>query len=288
MQVINDIVSVRARLNIWRQQGARLAFVPTMGNLHEGHLSLVEQAHHHGDKVVVSIFVNPMQFGKGEDLSAYPRTMTEDRHILGRAGVDILFIPSEDEIYPGGVELATQIEVPGLSDILCGASRPGHFTGVATVVCKLFNVIQPDVALFGEKDYQQLLVIQRMVRDLCLPVEVIGIPTVREASGLALSSRNGYLTPQERETAAWLYRCLCDTRERILACETDYAAIGTQMSNKLREQGLLPEYFEVRRVSDLLPAMPQDDKLIVLVAAQLGRARLIDNLKINRGGESPS
>jgi pantoate--beta-alanine ligase len=206
MQTILSINPLRDTLKTWRGLDKTIAFVPTMGNLHAGHIHLVEQAKAQADKVVVSIFVNPTQFSAGEDFGAYPRTPDEDSEKLSAAGADLLFMPEASEIYPGAA--ATFVEVPGISEILCGAFRPGHFRGVATVVCKLFNITQPDLALFGEKDFQQLAVIRRMVADLNMPVQIIGIPTVREASGLALSSRNHYLSAAEQQQATALYQSL--------------------------------------------------------------------------------
>ncbi len=212
MERIESLRDLRERVTAWRSAGARLAFVPTMGNLHAGHLTLVREARALADMVVASIFVNPLQFGAGEDLDAYPRTLEDDRRLLAGEGCDLLFTPRVDEVYPRGQAAQTRVEVPGLSDILCGARRPGHFVGVSTVVCKLFNMVQPNLALFGEKDFQQLLVIRRMVEDLAMPVEIVGVPTVRESDGLAMSSRNGYLTAEERARAPVLYRVLTGGR----------------------------------------------------------------------------
>ncbi len=208
MITLDQIEPLRAQIAAWRSQGERTAFVPTMGNLHAGHLDLVRRARQLAPRVIVSIFVNPLQFGPTEDLAAYPRTLAADTRLLAQAQADLLFAPSVGEIYPQGQQGQCRVEVPGISEMLCGASRPGHFVGVATVVCKLFNMVQPDVAVFGEKDFQQLLVIRRMVADLCMPVEIVGAPTVREADGLAMSSRNGYLTTQERARAPQLFATL--------------------------------------------------------------------------------
>lgn len=273
--------ALHARVDGWRAAGERLALVPTMGNLHEGHLTLVREARAHAERVVATIFVNPLQFGPGEDLGAYPRTLEEDERLLAREGCDLLFAPAIDALYPRGQEDQTRVEVPRLSDILCGASRPGHFVGVATVVCKLLNMVRPDVAVFGEKDFQQLLVIRRMVEDLAIPVEILGAPTVREPDGLAMSSRNGYLSSQERRRAPALYRALTlagdALREGGAVDEVEGAA-----SVVLREAGLRPDYVSVRRASDLGPVAPGDCDLVVLAAAHLGRARLIDNLRVLR------
>lgn len=280
MQVEKTIQGVRRMTAQWRRSGQRLAFVPTMGNLHEGHLALVRQARERADRVAVSIFVNPLQFGPGEDLDAYPRTESEDMRKLEAEGVDLLFLPSEREVYPRGREGLTYVEVPGVSDILCGAGRPGHFRGVATVVTKLFNIVQPDVAVFGSKDFQQLVVIQRLVEDLCFPVEVFGAPTVREESGLAMSSRNAYLTADERRQAPALYRTLREIDRRIGGGERDFGELEAFGMSALSEAGFAPEYVSIRREGDL--GAPERDcaSLVVLAAARLGRARLIDNLLI--------
>lgn len=264
----------------WRQAGNTVAFVPTMGNLHAGHLELVHAARQRADRVVVSIFVNPLQFNDGNDLAAYPRTPAEDQSLLRDAAVDALFMPEVAAIYPRGMDTAVRIEVPGLSTILCGEFRPGHFSGVATVVAALFNLVQPDAAVFGEKDYQQLLVIRRLVADLHFPLEIVGVPTVREADGLAYSSRNRYLSPQERQRAPALYRVLCGLRDEILAGARDYPALAGACVRQLESTGFSPEYLSVRRADDLTPAGSGDRRLRVLAAARLGEARLIDNLSV--------
>ncbi|RMD70620.1 MAG: pantoate--beta-alanine ligase, partial [Gammaproteobacteria bacterium] len=241
MQTLHTIASLRQQTGGWREKGRQIAFVPTMGNLHRGHMALVERGRQIADRLVVSIFVNPLQFGPGEDYARYPRTLEQDALQLAEAGVDLLFAPSAEEMYPQG-KRHTQVVVPGLSDILCGASRPGHFQGVATVVAKLFNLVQPHVALFGEKDYQQLLIIRHMVRDLGMPVEVMSMPTVREADGLALSSRNSYLTPEERRTAPFLYRTLLALGHRLKKGERDYRDMEQEGEQALKEKGFRPEY----------------------------------------------
>lgn len=251
-----------------------------MGNLHRGHLALVARARELAERVVVSIFVNPLQFGQGEDLEAYPRTPEQDAAKLREAGVELLFLPDEREVYPRGREGVTYVEVPGLSALLCGASRPGHFRGVATVVCKLFNIVQPDLACFGLKDYQQLAVLRRMVEDLNLPIEMVGVPTVREADGLAMSSRNGYLTPQERQVAPALYRTLQELGKRLEGGETDYAGLEQAGKTSLTQHGLQPDYLAIRRADDLGEPQGGEPGLVILAAAYLGRARLIDNLLI--------
>lgn len=281
MQTVRTSTALRSAVAAWRQARERIAFVPTMGNLHAGHLALVEHAARLADRVVVSIFVNPMQFGQGEDYESYPRTLSEDSTRLAEAGVSLLFAPAVEEMYPAGYQSVTRVEVQGLSDILCGAARPGHFVGVATVVAKLFNLVQPDVAVFGEKDYQQLLVIRRMVADLCFPIDIVGVPTVREPDGLAMSSRNSYLTAEERERAPLLYRALCEAAERLQGGEQDFRAIEAAGEVKLRAAGFGPDYFTIRRAHDLMPPGAEDKELVILAAARLGRARLIDNLPVS-------
>jgi pantoate--beta-alanine ligase len=273
---------LRARRAAFGAAGERVAFVPTMGNLHDGHLELVRRGCALAPRVVVSIFVNPLQFGPGEDLASYPRTLARDVELLATAGADLLFAPSADAMYPRPVPEQTRVEVPGLSDILCGASRPGHFVGVATVVCKLFNMVRPDLALFGEKDFQQLAVIRRMVDDLCIPVEVVGVPTVREPDGLAMSSRNGYLTAEERERAPALYRALQAVAQAVEAGGSDLAALERAAAARIDAAGLRTDYVSVRRARDLALPGDADEDLVVLAAAYLGRARLIDNLRVRR------
>lgn len=286
MRIVKAIAPLRAEL-AWRARGERIAFVPTLGNLHTGHLSLVKEAKRRAPCVVVSIFVNPLQFAGGEDYSSYPRTFKEDSSILEQNNTDILFFPDIGEIYPQGMEAATKVEVPGLSDILCGAYRPGHFRGVATVVNTLFNIVQPDLALFGEKDYQQLLIIRRMVADLALPIEIIGLPTVRETGGLAMSSRNQYLTPAERARAPLLFQTLARAKNRIESGSRDYPAIENDALLSLQQGGFRPDYFSVRRAQDLAPAAPGDMDLVILAAARLGQARLIDNVRLTLTGKNP-
>jgi pantoate--beta-alanine ligase len=283
MEIVQTITDLRARARIWRMAGETIAFVPTMGNLHDGHVSLVHAARARASRVVTSIFVNPLQFGPSEDLAAYPRTPEQDQTRLREAGCDLLFAPGVTAMYPNGQETQTRVEVPGISDILCGASRPGHFIGVATVVCKLFNMVQPDLALFGEKDFQQLLVIRRMTTDLALPVEVQGLPTLREPDGLAMSSRNGYLTPAERAQAPALYRALQEAATALVAGRA-VQSVEQAATAAIAETGLRPDYVSVRRAADLAEPQPGDTALVVLAAAFLGRARLIDNLRVDREG----
>lgn len=279
METVTTIAAVRAHVRRWRGEGRRIAFVPTMGNLHAGHVSLIEAARRHGDRFVASIFVNPMQFGPNEDFAHYPRTPAQDARMLEAAGCDLMFMPDVVEVYPNGSERATRVEVPGLSSILCGEFRPGHFEGVTTVVAKLFHIVEPDVAVFGEKDFQQLTIIRRMVADLCMPVAVIAAPTVREPDGLAMSSRNQYLTGEERRKAPLIQQLLVAAVERLRSGDRDFAAIERSGLEALERAGFRPDYFSVRRADDL--ASPDADAryLVVLTAARLGRARLIDNLQ---------
>src|SRR5262249_42271137 len=233
MDTVTTVAAVREHVSAWHREGLRVAFVPTMGNLHRGHVSLIEAARKHGDRFVASIFVNPMQFGPNEDFAHYPRTPTQDEQMLAAAGCSLMFMPDVAEIYPNGSERATRVEVPGLSRVLCGEFRPGHFEGVTTIVATLFNIVQPDVAVFGEKDFQQLTVIRRMVADLCIPVQVVGAPTVRDEDGLAMSSRNQYLTPEERRIAPRIYEILTGTAKRLQGGDNDFAAIERAGSHAL-------------------------------------------------------
>ncbi|MDP3838958.1 MAG: pantoate--beta-alanine ligase [Methylococcales bacterium] len=279
MQIVNTVQALRTLIHTWKAAGHRVAFVPTMGNLHAGHCQLVTAAKQHADKVVASIFVNPTQFGAGEDFDSYPRTEAQDTEKLQAINTDVLFLPSVAEMYAPNAK--TVVSVAGLSQLYCGASRVGHFDGVATVVCKLFNMVQPDVALFGLKDFQQLAVIRTMVNDLNMPVDIIGIDTVREASGLAMSSRNGYLTPAEQQLAPLLYQSLCKAREAIVA-GLDYISVEKQALSTLQNAGFQPDYFRICRSYDLAPAQQGDTELVLLVAAKLGKTRLIDNLYFTR------
>ncbi len=282
MLTLNTVEELRATIAVWRQTGEQIAFVPTMGNLHAGHLELMSEARSRAGRVVTSIFVNPMQFGEGEDYDAYPRTLEQDQGKLEQLGVDLLFAPAVTAIYPGGsTQQQTRVEVPGLSDVLCGASRPGHFIGVATVVCKLFNMVQPDLAVFGEKDYQQLMVIRRMVADLAIPVEILGIPTVRESDGLAMSSRNGYLSARQRSLAPLLYRTLQRTAEAIKTGDRDYTGLEAAAVKALAEAGFRPDYYAIRRSEDLAVPASSEEDVVVLAAAYLGTTRLIDNLRVD-------
>jgi pantoate--beta-alanine ligase len=280
MRIVSSVFQLREEVKTWRSAGESIAFVPTMGNLHAGHLHLVNTAKKKADRVVVSIFVNPTQFGAGEDFETYPRTEQEDQEKLQAEGADLLFLPSVAEIYASDAK--TAVTVTGLSDLYCGASRPGHFSGVATVVCKLFNMVQPDIALFGLKDFQQLTVIKTMVRDLNILVEIFGVDTVREQSGLAMSSRNGYLTDGEKQVAPKLYHSLCAARDAILTGNTAYADLEQQALQFLQQAGFQPDYFSVSRSSDLKKADTNDVDLVILVAAKLGKTRLIDNIYFSR------
>jgi pantoate--beta-alanine ligase len=280
MDTVFSVADLRQTVAGWRRDGATCAFVPTMGNLHEGHITLLRKAQTLADRTVVSIFVNPIQFGRGEDYARYPSTLEDDQAKLSAAGLDLLFAPNLDQLYPGGMEEDTRVTVPGLSTILCGQYRPGHFSGVATVVAKLFNNVQPDVALFGEKDYQQLLVIRRMVQDLLIPVEIVGQPIVREADGLAMSSRNAYLSAEERGRAPLIFQTLNRAADRLRAQDGSLIAIETAAMAELAAAGFRPEYFSIRRATDLQPPQAGDASLQILAAAWLGSARLIDNLRV--------
>ncbi len=276
MQQLDSITRLRDLLVTVRAAGQSIALVPTMGNLHAGHLSLVEIAKQHADFTVVSIFVNPSQFVAGEDFEHYPRTLATDLPQLQQLEVDLVFTPAVEEIYPASA--STEVTVPELDSIYCGEYRPGHFKGVATVVTKLLNIVQPDVAVFGEKDYQQLLVIRSLVRDLNIPVDVIGGPIVREDNGLAMSSRNQYLTKMERERASLLYQCLDDMRSAIHDGDSDFAALEQQAISRLSEAGFKPEYVHVGDANDL--KSPSNGNIVIIAAAWLGKARLIDNVAV--------
>jgi len=279
MKCITDIKALRELLKQWRIAGESIAFVPTMGNLHAGHLQLVSKAKEQASRVVVSVFVNPTQFGVGEDFSLYPRTEHADQEKLQAAGVDVVFMPSVEEVYP--VNELTKVSVSQVSENHCGAARPGHFDGVATVVCKLFNIVQPDKAFFGEKDFQQLTVIHAMVADLNLPVGIVSVPTVRELDGLAMSSRNGYLTVEQREQAPQLYQSLCAAKELMQAKQVSYADIEKQQTKFLTGRGFRPDYFSICRRHDLKTAEQGDMEIVILVAAKIGKTRLIDNIQVD-------
>ena len=280
MNTFTTSTELRDALARERAQGKTIAFGPTMGNLHEGHLQLVREARATADIVVVSIFVNPLQFGANEDLDSYPRTLVADKEKLFAEGVQCLFFPGVDDIYPNGMDNQTLVSVPELSNTLCGASRPGHFTGVATVVTKLFQIVQPEIAVFGKKDFQQLAIIKKMVSDLCIPINIIGVDTARAHDGLALSSRNGYLTQQEREIAPRLQQILLETREAITQGDNDYRHLEQQANEQLLAAGFSPDYFQVCDAMTLQPADDNSLDLVIAAAAKLGTTRLIDNVTL--------
>jgi pantoate--beta-alanine ligase len=282
MQPVARPNELRALVAAWRRAGERVAFVPTMGNLHAGHGSLVGRAAELADRVIVSIFVNPLQFGPNEDFAAYPRTPDDDRRVLESMNVDVLFVPEVGDIYPRGQESTARVHVPVIEDILCGAFRPGHFMGVATVVTKLLNIVQPDVAVFGEKDYQQLLIIRRATLDLCMPMEIVGVPTWREPDGLAMSSRNRYLSDADRAAAPAIHTELQRARAAIESGASDFAELGRRGAEALRNAGFRPDYFEIRDAATLDEAGAQSRELVILTAARIGRARLIDNVRASR------
>ncbi|WP_351016990.1 pantoate--beta-alanine ligase [Shewanella sp. AC91-MNA-CIBAN-0169] len=281
MITTSAISTIREHVKTWRSKGETVAFVPTMGNLHQGHITLVNEAKKRADHVVVSIFVNPMQFSANEDLEGYPRTLAQDSEKLMFAGTELLFTPTPEIIYPKGLAQQTFIEVPEIGDELCGASRPGHFRGVATIVSKLFNIVQPDIALFGRKDFQQLMIIKTMVEDLSMPIDVIGVETIREASGLAMSSRNGYLTTEEKHSAATLKQALDSIVNAIQRGEAIQQAISIA-KKRLITVGFTPDYLEVRNANTLRQVTAADSELVVIGAAYLGKARLIDNVSFSR------
>jgi len=280
MKTITQMAELRTLLAAERKSGKRIALVPTMGNLHAGHLALIELAKSHADFVVASIFVNPLQFGANEDLERYPRTLVADQQKLQAAGCNLLFAPPVTEMYPQGMQGQTRVCVSGVSQRLCGAARPGHFEGVATVVSKLFNLLQPDIAAFGRKDYQQLRVIETLVQDLNLPLQIISLPTVRDADGLALSSRNGGLTEEQRQTAPLLYQCLQQMALAIKDGERDYPTLCASHKAHLAQHGMRVDYLEICAASSLQAATANDQALLIAVAAFLGNVRLIDNIEV--------
>jgi len=281
VKTITEISTLRQQIKTWKQSGLTVAFVPTMGNLHQGHFSLIEKAKTVADKVVASIFVNPMQFGANEDLDSYPRTLEQDQQGLEGLGTDLLFTPTPDIIYPKGLDAQSFVEVPGVSEGHCAGTRPDHFRGVSTVVCKLFNLVQPDIACFGEKDFQQLQVIRIMVEDLSMPIEIIGVSTKREASGLAKSSRNGYLTSEQKDIANVLYASLQSTQQALASGERDYASLISAAKHTLSKAGLKPDYFNICNKVDLKIAKPDCNSFVILAAAFLGSVRLIDNIQVD-------
>jgi pantoate--beta-alanine ligase len=275
--IIETLPLLRQHIRRLRQDGKRIALVPTMGNLHDGHMKLVDEAKNAADVVVASIFVNPMQFDRADDLARYPRTLQDDCEKLNKRKVDIVFAPAPDQIYPHGTDSQTWVEVPGLSDMLEGASRPGHFRGVATIVSKLFNLVQPDVACFGEKDYQQLAVIRKMVADMGYDIEIIGVPTVRAKDGLALSSRNGYLTSDQRKIAPGLSKIMNAMAEKLRTGDNDIHEIIAVAEQELNSSGFRADDIQIRDADTLLEVSPASKRAVILMAAWLGQARLIDN-----------
>ncbi|EEW0127929.1 pantoate--beta-alanine ligase [Escherichia coli] len=277
MLIIETLPLLRQQIRRLRMEGKRVALVPTMGNLHDGHMKLVDEAKARADVVVVSIFVNPMQFDRPEDLARYPRTLQEDCEKLNKRKVDLVFAPSVKEIYPNGTETHTYVDVPGLSTMLEGSSRPGHFRGVSTIVSKLFNLVQPDIACFGEKDFQQLALIRKMVADMGFDIEIVGVPIIRAKDGLALSSRNGYLTAEQRKIAPGLYKVLGSIADKLQAGERDLDEIITIAGQELNEKGFRADDIQIRDADTLLEVSETSKRAVILVAAWLGDARLIDN-----------
>ncbi|MEH2922629.1 pantoate--beta-alanine ligase [Samsonia erythrinae] len=281
MLIIETPLLLRREVRRWRQEGKRIALVPTMGNLHDGHMTLVDEARARADIVIVSIFVNPMQFERPDDLAHYPRTLQEDCEKLNRRGADLVFSPSPDVIYPNGLGSQTYVEVPGLSAILEGANRPGHFRGVATIVSKLFNLVQPDLACFGEKDYQQLALIRQLVRDMGYDIDIVGVPIVRAKDKLALSSRNGYLSAEERQLAPRLYQVMMEIATQLQNGDRQIDALLAQAAETLREAGFTPDEQFIRDADTLQPLTATSTRAVILMAAWLGKARLIDNHQVD-------
>ncbi|EHG6150165.1 pantoate--beta-alanine ligase [Escherichia fergusonii] len=277
MLIIETLPLLRQQIRRLRMEGKRVALVPTMGNLHDGHMKLVDEAKARADVVIVSIFVNPMQFDRPEDLARYPRTLQEDCEKLNKRKVDLVFAPSVKEIYPNGTETHTYVDVPGLSTMLEGASRPGHFRGVSTIVSKLFNLVQPDIACFGEKDFQQLALIRKMVADMGFDIEIVGVPIMRAKDGLALSSRNGYLTAEQRKIAPGLYKVLSSIADKLQAGERDLDEIIAIAGQELNEKGFRSDDIQIRDADTLLEISENSKRAVILVASWLGDARLIDN-----------
>jgi pantoate--beta-alanine ligase len=279
--IIETIPLLRQQIRRWRQEGKRIALVPTMGNLHDGHMKLVDDAKSRADVVVTTIFVNPMQFDRPDDLTRYPRTLQEDCEKLNRRKVDLVFAPAPADIYPQGLDSQTFVEVPGLSTMLEGASRPGHFRGVSTIVSKLFNMVQPDIACFGEKDFQQVAVIRKMVADMGYDIEIIGVPTVRAKDGLALSSRNGYLTAEQRKIAPGLHKVMQSLADKLRAGERDTEEMLAIAATELNEKGFRSDDLQIRDADTLLELDIESKRAVVLMAAWLGQARLIDNVQVD-------
>ncbi|MEP6388467.1 MAG: pantoate--beta-alanine ligase [Halioglobus sp.] len=281
MRTYTNNSALQSAIRGYRENGQTVAFVPTMGNLHEGHLDLVRKAHELADIVVVSIFVNPLQFGANEDLDGYPRTLAADKEKLFSEGAQVLYAPDVTQIYPEGMAAQTQVRVPDLADTLCGSSRPGHFDGVTTVVTKLFNIVQPDVAVFGEKDFQQLSIIRKMVNDLCMPVRIIGAPTARADDGLALSSRNGYLSSDQRRIAPLIHETLANCREAIACGFDNFLQLESHARMRLLQAGFEPDYFAIRDARTLRDVTDETEEIAILAAARLGKTRLIDNVRLS-------
>jgi pantoate--beta-alanine ligase len=281
MRTVTTRAQLQASLADVRRAGQRIAFVPTMGNLHDGHLDLVRRARELCDVVVVSIFVNPLQFGANEDLDTYPRTLAADKEKLFAEGVQFVFAPGVEQIYPEGMERHTQVQVPDLSETLCGSSRPGHFNGVTTVVNKLFNIVQPHVAVFGEKDFQQLSIIRKMVEDLCIPIEIVGVRTARSEDGLALSSRNGFLSEEERRMAPLIHETLVRCREAIACGFDNFLQLESHARMQLLQAGFDPDYFAIRDARTLRAVTADTEEIAILAAARLGSTRLIDNVRLS-------
>lgn len=281
MQFIKDSQTLCALVSELHVENKLVGLVPTMGNLHAGHMQLITQAKTQCDFVFCTIFVNPLQFGPSEDLDAYPRTLDADRELLEKHGCDALFAPRVEEIYGSNMEQQTTIHVPVVSENYCGSSRPGHFDGVATVVCKLLNLVGPDIAFFGLKDYQQFLVIKKMVADLSLPIQIAGVETVRERSGLAMSSRNGYLDQSQKDSAAAIYASLQATADALHSGNKDFKSLEQKAINRLQDEGLRPDYFAICHAETLQAAKAHDTELVILAAAFVGPSRLIDNLRLN-------
>ena len=278
MKTVHTIEQLREEIQQQRMAGKRIGFVPTMGNLHAGHITLLTEGLKHADYMVSSVFVNPTQFGEGEDFDSYPRTLEQDQKKLADAGCDLLFAPGVDEMYPADQDQWARVQVTEITQRHCGAARVGHFDGVSTVVTKLFNIVKPDVALFGKKDFQQLAVIRRMVTALCFDIEIIGVDTVREQNGLAMSSRNGYLSEAQKQQAATLYQCLQQAKQAIAEGEKNFSKVSQQAEAKLQQAGFILEYFTVCRADTLEPAQGGDKDLVILAAAKMGQTRLIDNI----------
>ncbi|MCP4766899.1 MAG: pantoate--beta-alanine ligase [Gammaproteobacteria bacterium] len=281
MYQATSVIELRQYLDHWKDHGQSIAFIPTMGNLHAGHMSLMEKGQSLCDRSLCSIFVNPMQFGANEDFNHYPRTLDSDIEQLEAIGCDLVYLPTASELYPQGLDKITQVQVTNLTDHYEGAHRPGHFTGVATVVLKLFNIVNPDVSVFGKKDYQQYRVISKMVADLNLDVQIIGQETTREVSGLATSSRNQYLDPEQTRTAALIYQLLNDSARQISTDDRDFKAVEANAINRLDEAGFKTDYFAVCNAETLLPASAEDRNLVILVTAGLGETRLLDNIEVS-------